>query len=79
MARQFREYLVSIRPFLRADGFATPAMAANTAPAAMAPPIDETAIRKALPPAAPQVELRPDAGPGRSLHALRPILTVGRR
>ena len=48
MARQFREYLVSIRPFLQANGFATPTMVANAAPAARALPIDEAGIRKAL-------------------------------
>lgn len=47
MARQFREYLVSIRPFLKANSFATPSMVADTAPAAT-PAIDEASIRKAL-------------------------------
>jgi uncharacterized protein (DUF1800 family) len=48
MARQFREYLVRIRPFLKANGLAMPAMTGDSPPIATAPPIDDAAIRKAL-------------------------------
>jgi uncharacterized protein (DUF1800 family) len=48
MARQFREYLVSIRPFLKANGMAASAMAGDSASAANPPVVDEAAIRKSL-------------------------------
>ena len=52
MAQQFREYLDTIRPFLKANGFALPAMApASRAPTpgpAPATAMDEALVRKAL-------------------------------
>ncbi len=48
MARQYREYLVRIRPFLRANGFAVPAMAGDGMAGTNPPAIDEAAIRRSL-------------------------------